>query len=247
MQDYDSSNSIAFDTTTRGITESINEQNYYNLDSFTSNISFSNSKENENNEGEEILNEVVNNLPNNSLTIWESQYTYLTELCNLLSLQQINYGVIYLFDYDNNNINDALVCELSAEGLIYYLINNISCPQIVLEFGNSNEVFFLCDSQKNIVIKYTSNFGHTSNSTASVNYIFFNIDGDINEIKHVHYMGTAKPEEFYIELQGEKKICTEEELYNSISEIEQNLDSFSDFETFEMTIADDEITIIGLD
>ncbi len=185
-------------------------------------------------------------MPNNDLNILESQYTYLTELCNLISLQQINHGIIYLFDYDNDNINDALVSELSAEGLIYYLINNISCPQIVLEFGNSNEVFFLCDSQKNIVIKYTSSFGHTSNATASVNYLFFNKDSDINEIKYVHYMGTAKPEEFYIELQGEKIKCTEDELNKSIQEIEQNLDVLSNIDEFRITIVDNNVDITEL-
>ena len=51
----------------------------------------------------------------------------------------------------------------------------------------------------------------------------------------------------YIESQGEKMICTEEELNDSISETEQNSELFSDFESIKMTVTDDEITITDLD
>ena len=67
------------------------------------------------------------------------------------------------------------------------------------------------------------------------------------EIKHVHFSGTSKPEEFYIESQGKKIICAEEELNDLISEIEQNSEFFSDFESIKMTVIDDEITITDLD
>lgn len=42
-------------------------------------------------------------------------------------------------------------------------------------------------------------------------------------------------------------ICTEEELNDSISEIEQNSELFSDFESIKMTVTYDEITITDLD
>ena len=42
-------------------------------------------------------------------------------------------------------------------------------------------------------------------------------------------------------------ICTEEELNDSINEIEQNSELFSDFESIKMTVTYDEITITDLD
>ena len=154
--------------------------------------------------------------------------------------------VIYLFDYDNDSNSDALASEGSFNGTLYYIIKNINDPQLIYSFSSFDEANLLYDTKgSQIIIKYIENYGLNTYATSETNFIYL---GDkINEIKHVHFSGTSKPEEFYIESQGKKIICTEEELNDSISEIEQNLEFFSDFETLEMTIADDEITIIDLD
>lgn len=191
------------------------------------------------------------NVDNNE---WESNFQYLIPLKkyliklkddDVLLLYYPNL-VIHLFDYNHDGNSDALVSEGALNGTLYYLINNINDPQFIYSFSsfdNANLLYNLKESQ--LIIKYIKNYGLNTYATSETNFIY--LGNKINEIKHVHFSGTSKPEEFYIELQGEKIICTEEELHNSISEIEQNLEPFSDFEKFKMTIIDDEITIIGLD
>lgn len=213
-----------------------------------------------------IYNEIIENFTNEdtinvSITQliaennkWESEFQYLIPLKEyLIELKDDNVLLLYypnlvisLFDFNYDGNSDALISEASFNGTLYYLINNINEPQLIYSFSSFDDANLLYNiKEQQLLIKYIKNYGLNTYSTSETNFIY--LENKISEIKHVHFSGTSKPEEFYIELQGEKIICTEEELYNSISEIEQNLELFSDFEEFKMTITDDEITIIGLD
>ena len=154
--------------------------------------------------------------------------------------------VIQLFDYDNDGNRDALVSEGAFNGTLYYLINNINAPQLIYSFSSFDDAELLHDTKSSqIIIKYTENYGLNTYAASETNFIYL---GDkISEIKHVHFSGTSKPEEFYIELQGEKTVCTEEELQNSIIEAEQTSEPFSDLEEFKMTFADDGVAMMGVD
>ena len=185
---------------------------------------------------------------------WKADFQYLIPLKEyLIKLKDDNVLLLYypnlviqLFDYDNDGNSDALVSEGAFNGTLYYLINNINDPQLIYSFSSFDDANLLYDTKgSQIIIKYIENYGLNTYAASETNFIYL---GDkINEIKHVHFSGTSKPEEFYIESQGKKMICTEEELNDSISEIEQNLEFFSDFESIKMTVIDDEITITDLD
>ena len=185
---------------------------------------------------------------------WKADFQYLIPLKEyLIKLKDDNVLLLYypnlvirLFDYDNDGNSDALVSEGAFNGTLYYLINNINDPQLIYSFSSFDDANLLYDTKgSQIIIKYIENYGLNTYAASETNFIYL---GDkINEIKHVHFSGTAKPEEFYIESQGKKMICTEEELNDSISEIEQNSEFFSDFESIKMTVIDDEITITDLD
>lgn len=154
--------------------------------------------------------------------------------------------VIQLFDYDNDGSSDALVSEGAFNGTLYYIINNINAPQLIYSFSSFDDAELLCDTNgSQIIIKYTENYGLNTYAASETNFIY--LGEKISETKHVHFSGTSKPEEFYIESQGEKTVCTEEELQNSISEAEQTLTPFYDFEEFKMIFADDGVAMVGAD
>ena len=185
---------------------------------------------------------------------WKADFQYLIPLKEyLIKLKDDNVLLLYypnlvirLFDYDNDGNSDALVSEGAFNGTLYYLINNINDPQLIYSFSSFDDANLLYDTKgSQIIIKYIENYGLNTYAASETNFIYL---GDkINEIKHVHFSGTSKPEEFYIESQGKKIICAEEELNDLISEIEQNSELFSDFESIKMTVIDDEITITDLD
>lgn len=185
---------------------------------------------------------------------WKADFQYLIPLKEyLIKLKDDNVLLLYypnlviqLFDYDNDGNSDALVSEGAFNGTLYYLINNINDPQLIYSFSSFDDANLLYDTKGSpIIIKYIENYGLNTYAASETNFIYL---GDkINEIKHVHFSGTSKPEEFYIESQGKKIICAEEELNDLISEIEQNSELFSDFESIKMTVIDDEITITDLD
>ena len=164
---------------------------------------------------------------------WKADFQYLIPLKEyLIKLKDDNVLLLYypnlvirLFDYDNDGNSDALVSEGAFNGTLYYLINNINDPQLIYSFSSFDDANLLYDTKgSQIIIKYIENYGLNTYATSETNFIYL---GDkINEIKHVHFSGTSKPEEFYIESQGKKIICAEEELNDLISEIEQNLDFF---------------------
>ena len=154
--------------------------------------------------------------------------------------------VIQLFDYDNDGSSDALISEGAFNGTLYYIINNINAPQLIYSFSSFDDAELLHDTNgSQIIIKYTENYGLNTYAASETNFIY--LGEKISEIKHVHFSGTSKPEEFYIESQGEKTVCTEEELQNSIIEAEQDTEPFSDLEEFKMTFADDGVAMVGLD
>lgn len=154
--------------------------------------------------------------------------------------------VIQLFDYDNDGSSDALISEGAFNGTLYYLINNINAPQLIYSFSSFDDAELLCNTNgSQIIIKYTENYGLNTYAASETNFIY--LGEKISEIKHVHFSGTSKPEEFYIESQGEKTVCTEEELQNSIIEAEQDTEPFSNLEEFKMTFADDGVAMIGAD
>lgn len=184
----------------------------------------------------------------------EAEFQYLNSLKEyLIKLKDDDTFLLYypnlviqLFDYDNDGSSDALVSEGSFNGTLYYIINNINAPQLIYSFSSFDDAELLCNTNgSQIIIKYTENYGLNTYAASETNFIY--LGEKISEIKHVHFSGTSKPEEFYIESQGEKTVCTEEELQNSISEAEQTLTPFYDFEEFKMTFADDGVAMVGAD
>ena len=122
---------------------------------------------------------------------------------NILLLYYPNL-VIYLFDYDYDGNSDALISEGGLNGSLYYIIKNINEPQLIYSFSSFDEASLLYNlKEQQFVIKYIKNYGLFTNSTSETNFIY--LGNKISEIKHAHFSGTSKPEEFYIESQGEKK------------------------------------------
>lgn len=184
----------------------------------------------------------------------EAEFQYLNSLKEyLIKLKDDDTFLLYypnlviqLFDYDNDGSSDALISEGAFNGTLYYLINNINAPQLIYSFSSFDDAELLCNTNgSQIIIKYTENYGLNTYAASETNFIY--LGEKISEIKHVHFSGTSKPEEFYIESQGEKTVCTEEELQNSISEAEQTLTPFYDFEEFKMIFADDGVAMVGAD
>lgn len=184
----------------------------------------------------------------------EAEFQYLNSLKEyLIKLKDDDTFLLYypnlviqLFDYDNDGSSDALVSEGAFNGTLYYIINNINAPQLIYSFSSFDDAELLCDTNgSQIIIKYTENYGLNTYAASETNFIY--LGEKISETKHVHFSGTSKPEKFYIESQGEKTVCTEEELQNSISEAEQTLTPFYDFEEFKMIFADDGVAMVGAD
>lgn len=186
---------------------------------------------------------------------WENEYPELIPLRDfLIKLEEENKLYlcfpnlfIRLFDYNNDGIKDALITAPFIAGQpTYLIIDNIDAPQLVDTFGAFDEADLMFDPEtEQIVIKYNNSYVHMTNATSETNFIF--LCEDIDEVKHVAFTGTARPEEYYIEHLDEKRIMTKTELNNSIAEMESGLSSFSDFEKYKMTFGDDGIFISRLD
>ena len=180
----------------------------------------------------------------------EGKYSYLVTLKDYIEQNEDpfiasydhgkNITVIYLLDYNDDNIEDALISKYYSGmmGISYYLIKNIYDPQIVYDFAAFDEIelFYDADMQK-VIIKYFKNYGLFTYATSETNYIY--LGDEISRTKHVHFSGTSGPEEFYIEVNDEKTVCDEEYLNESINNIEQGLQEFTEMKTFRMTLFED--------
>lgn len=149
--------------------------------------------------------------------------------------------VIELMDYNYDNIDDALISAFNGKGNSYYLISNINDPQIEFSFSSFDEACIMFDQlQQQIVVKYTNNYGLISNATSESNYVF--LSDKIREIRHVHYEGSSKAEEFHIINNGVEIACNENDINMSIAEIEQNLYKYTELKTYRIVVSKGVIT-----
>lgn len=154
-----------------------------------------------------------------------------------------NMIVIRLTDFNNDGNTDAFISTASM-GINYCMIDNINAPKLVYNFFAFDTADFLCDTKTGqLVIKYEQHYGLFTYATSETNFIF--VGDEITEISHVHFTGTSGPEEFYIvDENGEKTVCSEEDINKSIAEIEKNLQPFDgDTEWFRITVKDSGFTI----
>ena len=186
--------------------------------------------------------------PENAVSDLQGEYSYLsalrdfiTDMIDTPSFPAYRSGdriVIELMDINNDNIEDALVSACNWHGMSYYIINNIDDPELVYNFGAFDYAEFFYDTQtEQIVIKYFSSWGLNTNATSETNYIY--LGDEVSEIKHGHFSGTSGPEEFYIEMQGEKTVCSEEDMNESIRRTERDLQKFTGVKTLRMTLIED--------
>lgn len=150
---------------------------------------------------------------------------------------------IRLTDFNNDGNTDAFIVTVNM-GYNYCMIDNINAPKLIYNFFAFDNADFLCDTKTGqLVIKYEQHYGLFTYATSETNFIF--VGDEITEIEHVHFMGTSGPEEFYIvDENGEKTVCSEEDINKSIAEIEKNLQPFDgDTEWFRITVKDSGFTI----
>lgn len=151
-------------------------------------------------------------------------------------------GEIYLFQNNNADVLDALIEIFNGDGYSYFIIQNIDSPQLINDFSafNTAELFYDVKTE-DIVIKYLCNYGRISNATSETDYVFIGNDGVKSQIKHVHYTGTERENEFYIETDGQKFLCNENDIKLSTEKIEQDLQPFTDFKTYKLRISDSNV------
>lgn len=178
-----------------------------------------------------------------------AEYSYLSTLRdfitdmvdNMPSFPAYRSGdkiLIELTDFDNDDVEDALISACNWHGISYYIINNIDDPELVYEFSAFDYAELLYDTQaEQVVIKYFSSWGHITNGTSETNFIY--LGDEISKIKHGHFSGTSGPEEFYIDMQGKKTVCSEEDMNESIRRTEQDLQKFTDVKKLRMTVIED--------
>lgn len=169
-------------------------------------------------------------------------FEYLKILYAEYSLQnyQINgetFLGVYLLDFNNDNIQDVLVETLNGNGLTYFVIENVNNPSLLYDFSSFDRCNIYNDtSTEQLIINYTSNYGLITYSTTEINYIF--LGDEIDEIKFVHFFGTAGAEEFYVESDDEKTMLYEEEFNELIRQTEQNLQFFSTYDYMTIKTSD---------
>lgn len=140
------------------------------------------------------------------------------------------YSCICFFDDD---IPYLLFETYNGNGLSYFIINTDE-PRVEYVFDAFDRCELFEDRlTEQIVIKYISSYGLFTCATVETNFVF--LGEDICEIKNVHFSGTSGSEEFYIEKNGEKVTCTEEELDKSISTIESSLTEYTEYEFIPLT------------